>query len=186
MDCKTFLIVNILMKGPVLLNVAAGTVGKVTNDVAAASHDCGIFLFNDQPTTSKWSIEVLKIINSSALSDVETPQPLRMAANSLDSSTNSDVGVISQYFYPTSIIDVVSPKTQPYFLDTGKTVGYFSHSMRGRLKSQLVVLADSPTMLISSVLKRGAGIFVQTERSYWNTFSRIVLHFTEEFDEDSA
>jgi hypothetical protein len=69
-------------------------------------------------------------------------------------------------------------------LDTGKRTAYFNHRIRGSLVTQLVVTVKNPEVLVN-VLKQGPGLYVQTERSYWNTFARIILHFSDSFDEDS-
>ena len=188
MACKAFLIICLLKHEFVpLVATAESIIEKFTPYISY--HDCGIFPMNDVSTVQR-SIEILQIINSSSMSaDIgNLQQPLGKVVSTLNpgSCSTSNVGISSsRHLHPTSIIDVANPRAESYSLNTGKTVGYFNHNIRGRLESQLVVTANDPKMLLS-VLKQGPGIYIQTERSYWHTFSRIVLHFIQHYDEESV
>jgi hypothetical protein len=83
---------------------------------------------------------------------------------------------------PTSVVDV--SRNQTYSLETGKTLAYFDHNIRGKLVAQLIVSFESPEVLFN-LLNQGRGLYVQTERSYWNTFARVILHFKEGFIDTS-
>jgi hypothetical protein len=82
--------------------------------------------------------------------------------------------------FPTSVVDVTG--NQSYTLDTGKKTAYFSHKIRGSLVTQLIVTIKSPEMLLSLI--KQCGLYLQTERSYWNTFARVILYFNEGYDEN--
>ena len=162
------------------------TVKTITPHLRKANHACGIFPLDDSLRDAhQRSIEVLKIINSSTPPDFGHQSALleHLHVDWSDSYLSDEDG-ISKDILSTSMIDVAKPRVKDYTLETEKTAGFFSHKIRGHFESQLVVITTGPEMLLNA-LKLGPGKFVQTERSYWNTFSRIVLHFTESYDEDS-
>ncbi len=149
---------------------------------ASSPGKCDIFPLSFLSKPDGALIDVLKINSNSTI------QPASLLPIGKHSTSGweqrSDTIRSETEAYPTSIINAASSKGQNYSLETGKTTGYFSHKIRDRKERQLVVTARDPDVLLK-VLKRGPGVFVQTERSYWYTYTRIVLHFTDGFDEEA-
>jgi hypothetical protein len=164
----------------VLLALTPITIQATDTAWPAENDNCGQLLATAIVSAVETPMELLHIVNSSLKSlNTSKARNVYFAEEWLKPGLTNSMPMFRLLGHiPTSVIDVISNQT--YSLDTDKTTVYFNHKIRGKLVTQLIVTVENPEALLN-IFNQGPGLFVQTERSYWNTFGRIILHFKEGF-----
>jgi hypothetical protein len=159
---------------------AIGTLGIMENSgLHSTNLQCPVFPHKSTYQDTEDQVDVPDVLSINM-----NQGPAHSGTYSTPPSNKHHRTMYDEILWPRTVIDATNfSARQSYSLATGTTKSYFDHRVRGGKVSQLLVLAENGQKLLG-LLKHGHDTFVQTERAYWNTYNRIILSFSEGFNED--